>query len=55
MTTAQRSLRVLYQDYLAGRATFDDVKRATDEAVATFETSRGRKPAPETESNPTDR
>ncbi|MBM4361052.1 MAG: hypothetical protein FJ104_00100 [Deltaproteobacteria bacterium] len=55
MTTAQPSLRVLYQDYLAGRATFDDVKRATDEAVVAFETSRGRKPTPDIETKSTDR
>lgn len=44
MTNSEKPTRETYEDYLAGRATFDDVKRATDRAAQEYERSRGGRP-----------
>ena len=42
MKKTDRPLREIYGEYVKGRIPFEDVKRATDKAVESFERSRGR-------------
>lgn len=41
---SKQPLRDLYARYLTGAVSFEDVKAATDSAVAAFEASQGRRP-----------